>query len=143
MELHHVLRSFTVKYPLQVTVHDWVKPGCDVMVWTEDQGHLCPELEIPENGQVVLYVDYRQDFDEVLIQPHVELAIDALGYPAGSRWIGRSAKDVDTVVSLVDVVALDELEQHVERVQSVVSREFLAVFDGQQHRPISAMAIAG
>jgi hypothetical protein len=131
-----------MKYPLQITVHDWVKPGVDVMVWTEDQGHLCPELESPEDGQVTLYVDYRQDVEDTLIQSRVELAIDALGYPAGSRWIGHSAKNADTVVSLVGIVALNELEQHIERVESVVSREFLAVFDGKEYRLVSSVAIA-
>lgn len=123
-------------YPLQVSVHDWTKPG--TAVWTRTQGHLCPELESPPEGQMVLYVDYRSDVAETLIQAHVELAIDALGYPAGSRWIGRNPKDVDTVVSLVGIVPMNELDQHIEKVQTVVPQEFLAVFDGSAHKLVEA-----
>jgi hypothetical protein len=121
-------------HPLQVSVHDWIGKT----VWTREQGHLCPELEQPSKGQVTLYVDYRQDVSETLIQSRIELAIDALGYPAGSRWIGRDAKDVDTVVSFVGVVPADELEQHVNRVQTVVSKDFLAIFNGKEHKLVAA-----
>jgi hypothetical protein len=129
-----------MSYPLQVTVHDWVKPDGNVTVWTAEQGHLCPELETPEQGSVVLYVNYDLDTGDTLIQAHVELSIDALGYPAGSRWIGRSAKDADTVVSLVGVFSAEEIDQHVKQVQSVVSREFLAIFDGREHRALNSLA---
>jgi hypothetical protein len=130
MELHYVLRSFSMTYPLQYSVHDWIGNT----VWTKEQGYLCPELEYPSEGQVTLYVDYRKDASETLIQSNVELAIDALGYPAGSRWIGRDAKDADTVVSLVALIPVNELEQHVNRIQSVVSSDFLAIFNGKDHQ---------
>jgi hypothetical protein len=129
-----------MSHPLQVTVHDWVKPGGNVTVWTAEQGHLCPELETPEQGNVVLYVNYDLDADDTLIQAHIELSIDALGYPAGSRWIGRSAKDADAVVSLVGVFPAEEIDQHIKRVESVVSREFLAVFDGREYQALSFLA---
>jgi hypothetical protein len=127
-------------HPLQVTVHDWVKPSGNVTVWTAEQGHLCPEMETPEPGSVVLYVNYDLDADDTLIQARVELAIDALGYPAGSRWIGRSAKDADTVVSLVGIFPAEAIDQHVQRIQSVVSREFLAIFDGRRHKTLNSPA---
>lgn len=123
-----------MNYPLQVSVHDWVKPG--TIVWTKEQGHLCPELESPGERQVTLYVDYRLDTSETLIQSEVELAIDALEYPSGSRWIGRTAQDVDTVVSLIGIFPASELEQHIQKVQSVVPRAFLSVYDGEEHKAI-------
>jgi hypothetical protein len=127
-----------MKYPLQVSVHDWIGQT----VWTEDQGFLCAELEKPEPGKVVLYVNYKPDVDDSLIQSRIELAIDDLGYPAGSRWIGRSSLDVDNVVSLVGIFPITELEQHIQRVESVLDRHFLAVFDGKDHKSVDAMAIA-
>jgi hypothetical protein len=138
MGMHFLLRRFTMTtvYPLQVSVHDWTKPGTPV--WTRTQGYLCPELETPASGQVILFVDYRKDLKETLIQAHVELAIDALGYPAGSRWIGRSPLDTDTVVSLVGIFPAAELAQHIERVREVVSEEFLSIFDGSEYGAIAA-----
>jgi hypothetical protein len=123
-----------MKYPLQLSVHDWIGQA----VWTKDQGFLCAELEKPAPGKVVLYVDYKPDADDTLIQSNVELAIDALGYPAGSRWIGCSSLDVDNVVSFIGIFPIAELEQHVQRVEGILDRRFLAVFDGKAYEPIAA-----
>jgi hypothetical protein len=122
---------------LQTTVHDWIGKT----VWTDKEGHLCPELETPESGKVTLYVDYEKDNDESLIQADVELAIDALGYPAGSRWIGESSLDPDAnVVSFIGVFPLSEIDFHVSKLQGIVSRDVLAVFDGKEHCSLAVLS---
>lgn len=46
-----------------------------------------------------MYVDYlKNDPNETLIQADVELAIDALGYPAGPRYLGESPRDAEVNV---------------------------------------------
>ncbi|BAS59854.1 hypothetical protein NIES2135_21120 [Leptolyngbya boryana NIES-2135] len=115
-------------HPLQVSVHDWTIPGTPV--WTDAQGFLCPELESPKPGQTVIYVDYEKDSEDALIQADVELAIDALGYPAGSRWIGRSSHDVDNVVSYVGMFPTDQVEQHLDKLSKVIPISFLVCLNG-------------
>ena len=112
-------------HPLQVSVHDWTIPG--TTVWTDTQGHLCPELETPEPGQCIIYVDYERLPGDTLIQADIELAIDAMGYPAGSRWIGRNSLDVDAVVSYVGTFPRGEVLQHLEKLQQVVPLDVLVV----------------
>ncbi len=104
------------RYALQYSVHDWIGKT----VWTDAQGHLCPELETPAAGQTVIYVDYDKLPGDTLIQADVELAIDAMGYPAGSRWIGRSALDVDTVVSYVGTFPTEEVPKHLEQLRLIL-----------------------
>ncbi len=115
--------------PLQWSVHDWTKPGTPV--WTDQQGYLCPELETPKPGETVIYVDYDKVPEDTLIQADVELAIDALGYPAGSRWIGRSSLDVDNVVSYCGTFPNDEVPQHLEKLQQVVPANVLVTVVGK------------
>ncbi|MCY7323892.1 MAG: hypothetical protein LH660_19355 [Phormidesmis sp. CAN_BIN36] len=115
-------------HPLQVSVHDWTIPG--MAVWTDTQGYLCPELEIPESGQTVVYVDYEKAPDDDLIQADVELALDAMGYPAGSRWIGRSSLDVDDVVSYVGTFPSEEVSSHLEKLRRVVPTIVLTCIKG-------------
>jgi len=105
-------------YPIQRTVHDWITPG--TTVWTDTQGHLCPEMESPNPGETIIYVDYDLVSEDELIQPDVELAIDAMGYPAGSRWIGRNSLDVDKVVSYVGSFPHNEVSGHLEKLQQIV-----------------------
>lgn len=110
----------------QVSVHDWIGKT----VWTREQGHLCPPLERPEPGQTVLYVDYRKDLAETLVQATVELAIDALGYPAGSRYIGDSSLDPDAVVvSYVGTFPSSEVASHREKLLGVVPIEVLMAIE--------------
>jgi len=115
-------------HSLQVSVHDWTIPG--TAVWTDTQGYLCPELESPEHGQTVVYVDYEKAPDDELIQADVELAIDAMGYPAGSRWIGRNSLDVDDVVSFVGIFPSEEVPIHIEKLQQIVPAIVLACIKG-------------
>jgi hypothetical protein len=120
--------SVSSSYPIQYSVHDWTIPGTPV--WTETQGHLCPELEIPKPGETVVYVDYHMDVDDTLIQADVELAIDAMGYPAGSRWIGRNSLDVDNVVSYVGTVPSDQADMHLSKLSEVVPASVLVCVNG-------------
>lgn len=109
---------------LQVSVHDWTKPG--TAVWTREHGYLCPPLEKPELGQAVIYIDYQKDLDEVLVQATVELAIDALGYPAGSRYIGESSHDPNiNIVSYVGSFPASEVVAHLEKLTAIVPIETL------------------
>jgi len=108
---------------LQVSVHDWIGQ----VVWTREHGHLCPPLEEPGPGQTVIYVDYTKDLEEVLVQASVELAIDAMGYPAGSRYIGESSLDPNAnVVSYAGCFPTGEVGLHLKKLQSVVPLETLA-----------------
>lgn len=115
-------------HSLQASVHDWTTPG--TAVWTDTQGYLCPELETPEPGQTVIYVDYEKAPDDELIQADVELAIDAMGYPAGSRWIGRNSLDVDDVVSFVGIFPSGEVSSHLEKLQRIVPAIALTCIKG-------------
>ncbi len=114
-------------HPLQVSVHDWIGQA----VWADTQGYLCPELETPEPGQTVIYVDYEKTDDE-LIQSEIELAIDAMGYPAGSRWIGRNSLDVDNVVSYVGTFPREDVPQHLERLQKILPAMVLICVNGSK-----------
>jgi hypothetical protein len=116
-------------HPIQKSVHDWTVPGTPV--WTDVQGYLCPELETPKLGETVIYVDYEKVPEDSLIQADIELAIDALGYPSGSRWIGRNSLDVDNVVSYVATVPSDEAPQHLEKLQQVVPAIVLVTIAGK------------
>lgn len=114
---------------LQVTVHDWKTPR--TVVWTKTQGHLCPALEIPSAGEAVIFVDYEKDEDEDLIQIDVELAIDALGYPVGSRYIGSSPLDEEAnVVSYVGTFPSSEIDVHLEKLQTIVPLQTIVVITG-------------
>ncbi|WNZ47237.1 hypothetical protein Q2T42_05225 [Leptolyngbya boryana CZ1] len=115
-------------HPIQYSVHDWTVPGTPV--WTDTQGFLCPELESPKPGETVIYVDYEKLPGDTLIQADVELAIDTMGYPAGSRWIGRNSLDVDNVVSYVATVPTDEVQTHLEKLQQIVPLKVLVCIDG-------------
>lgn len=116
--------------PIQYSVHDWTIPGTPV--WTDTQGHLCPELESPKSGQTVIYVDYEKLPGDTLIQADIELAIDAMGYPAGSRWIGRNSLDVDNVVSYCGTFPSDEVPQHLEKLQRIVPSDVLVCLNGTE-----------
>ncbi|MGV0024500.1 hypothetical protein [Phormidesmis priestleyi] len=115
-------------HQLQVSVHDWTIPG--TAVWTDTQGYLCPELEAPKLGQTVIYVDYGKAPEDSLIQSDIELEIDAMGYPAGSRWIGRNPLDVDDVVSYVGIFPNEEVPNHLEKLQQVVPAIVLICIQG-------------
>ena len=117
----------TQLYPLQYSVHDWTKPGTPVC--TDTQGFLCPELETPEPGKIVIYIDYEKLPGDTLIQANIELAIDAIGYPVGPRWIGRSPLDVDNVVSYIGTFPSEEVPQHMEKLQKLVPSVVLTTRD--------------
>jgi hypothetical protein len=111
--------------PLQYSVHDWA--NCGAVVWTEKQGHLCPELETPALGETVIYIDYERLPGDTLVQSDTELAVDAMGYPAGPRWIGRSSLDVDAVVSYVGTFPIGEVAKHLKALHDILPSEVLVV----------------
>lgn len=110
---------------LLTRVQDWANTGA--VVWTAEHGYLFPELETPEAGQSVLFVDYDNDPEDTLIQAIVEQQIDALGYLVGPRWVGSSATDPSAkVVSFVGVFPDAEVSAHLEKLKPIVPAEVLS-----------------
>jgi hypothetical protein len=114
---------------LQATAHDWKTPG--TIVWTKEQGHLCPPLENPKKGEVIIFVDYEKDNEESLIQIDVELAIDALGYPCGPRYMGDDPRNENAnIVSYVGTFPSSETNFHLEVLKAIAPLDVLSVIEG-------------
>lgn len=109
---------------------EWFVPPLNRVVVSREEECVLTSLRISA-GEAVIFVDYEKDEDEDLIQIDVELAIDALGYPVGSRYIGSSPLDEEAnVVSYVGTFPSSEIDVHLEKLQTIVPLQTIVVITG-------------
>lgn len=94
------------------------------IVWDCKQGWTSPQLEVPEIGKLVIFIDYPEDdLSMPIVEPEVEELLSSLGYIGEGRYLGTNDRlqPLETrTVTYVETVRVEELSHYLQILQETI-----------------------